>query len=114
MGIGLVILLYFVIGAIVEFLMVFGVLMYAKRHSNSDEQFIEVWNKASDIIILSSINSTNNINNSIADIFKIQIFTHMFIWPLHISIIIVFNICMCWFYLTDRFFNKLTSVLIKR
>ena len=62
MGIGLVILLYFVIGAIVEFLMVFSVLMYAKRHSNSDEQFVEAWNKASDLIKITSLFNSKNIS----------------------------------------------------
>lgn len=110
----LIILLYFLIGAIVEFLLVFSVLMYAKRHSNSEEQFIEVWNKACNLVIIPSLFRTTDINKDIVDIFQLHICTWMFIWPAHIFGNILFIIGIYILKLADRFFYKLTSVLVKR
>lgn len=114
MEIVLIFLLYCLIGAIVEFLFVFSVLMYAKRHSNSDEQFIDAWNKASDLILISSLFNTNNIKQDIVNAFQLHIFAYMFIWPFHILINVLVVIGTYVFDLADRFFYKLTSVLIKR
>lgn len=114
MGIGLVILLYFVIGAIVEFFMVFGVLMYAKRHSDSDEQFIEAWNKASDLIIITSLFNSKNISKDVSFAFQLHICACMFIWPFHVLVNMLVIIGTYVFDWIDRFFYKLSSFLVKR
>ena len=114
MGIGLVILLYFVIGAIVEFLMVFSVLMYAKRHSDSDEQFVEAWNKASDLGMISSVFNINNINQDVSFAFQFHVCACVFIWPFHVLINILVIIGTYVFKWIDRLFYKLSSFLVKR
>ncbi len=114
MEIILIFLLYCLIGAIVEFLMVFSVLMYAKKHSTSDEQFIEAWNKASDLIMISSLFNTNTIKQDVSCAFQLHIFACMFIWPFHVLVNILVVIGTYIFDLADRFFYWLTSVLIKR
>lgn len=114
MDIGLVILLYFVIGAIVEFLIVFSVLMYAKRHSNSDEQFIEAWNKANDLIMIPSLFNTKNINRDVSFAFQLHMSAYVLIWPIHVIVNILVIICTYVFYWIDHFFYKLTSFLVKR
>lgn len=114
MGIGLIILLYFVIGAIVEFLMVFSVLMYAKRHSKSDSEFIEAWNKASDVIMISSVFNINNINQDVSFAFQFHVCACMFVWPLHVLINILITMGTYVFNWIDRLFYKFASVLVKR
>ena len=86
MSIKLIILLYYLIGIIIEFLFLFGVWIYVKKHSNSDKQFLEVWNKVSHLLILTSLSRTININKDIAYTFLIHICTWTFIWPIHIVI----------------------------
>lgn len=86
MSIKLIILLYYLIGIIVEFLLLVGVWIYVKKHSNSDNQFIEVWNKVSNLLIITSLSRTVNINKDIASTFLIHICTWTFIWPIHIFI----------------------------
>lgn len=110
----LVFLLYCLVGAIVEFLFVFSVLMYAKRHSSSDEEFIIAWNKASDLIMITSLFNIKNIKQDISSAFQLHIFACMFIWPFHILINVLVVIGTYLFDLADRFFYKLASVLIKR
>lgn len=114
MGIGLIILLYFVIGAIVEFLMVFSVLMYAKRHSNSDEQFVEAWNKASDLIMITSLFNSKNISKDVSFAFQLHICACTFIWPFHALVNMLVIIGTYVFKWIDRLFYKLASVLVKR
>lgn len=114
MGIGLVILLYFVIGAVVEFLMVFSVLMYAKRHSNSDEQFIEAWNKASDLIIITSLFNSKNLSKDVSFAFQLHICACTFIWPFHVLVNMLVVIGTYVFAGIDHFFYKLSSFLVKR
>lgn len=110
----LIFLLYCLIGAIVEFLFVFSVLMYAKRHSSSDEEFIEAWNKASNLIMITSLFNAKNIKQDISSAFQLHIFACMFIWPFHILINILVVTGTRMFDLADRFFYWLTSILIKR
>ena len=62
MNISLIILFYYLIGIIVEFLLLFSVLIYAKKHSNSDKQFIEAWNKVSNLLIITSLSRNISIN----------------------------------------------------
>lgn len=114
MNIILIFLLYCLIGAIVEFLFVFSVLIYAKRHSNSDEQFIEAWNKAGNLVIIPSLFRTTDINKDIADAFQLHICAWMLIWPAHIfgNILVIIGVYIL--KLANRFFYKLTSVLVKR
>lgn len=114
MGIGLVILLYFVIGAIVEFLMILSVLLYAKRHSQSDEQFVEAWNKASNLILITSIFNPNDISRDVSSAFQLHIYACTFIWPFHVFINILVVIGKFVFDWLDRFFCWLTSILVKR
>lgn len=110
----LIILLYCLIGAIVEFLFVFSVLIYAKRRSNSDEQFIEAWNKAGNLVIIPSLFRTTDINKDIADTFQLHICTWMLIWPAHIfgNILVIIGVYIL--KLANRFFYWLTSILVKR
>lgn len=110
----LIFLLYCLIGAIVEFLFVFSVLIYAKRHSSSDEEFIEAWNKASNLIMITSLFNAKNIKQDISSAFQLHIFVCMFIWPFHIFINILVVMGTYLFELVDRFFYWLTSILIKR
>lgn len=114
MEIVLIILLYCLIGAIVEFLFVFSVLIYAKRHSNSDEQFIEAWNNASDLIIISSLFRTTDIRKDIADTLQLNICVWTLIWPVHVFINILIIIGFYIFKLVHSVCYKLASVLIKR
>lgn len=114
MNIFLIILLYCLIGAIIEFLLVFSVLVYTKRHSNSNQKFIEAWNKATDMLIVPSLFNPNNISKEVANIFNLQICTWTFVWPFHISAIILISITTYVFKIIDRFFDKLASVLLKR
>lgn len=114
MNIVLIFLLYCLIGVIVEFLFVFSVLIYAKRHSNSDEQFIEAWNKVSNLVIITSLFRTTDINKDIADTFQLHICAWMLVWPIHIFINIAVIICTYVFGLVNSFFYKLTSILVKR
>ena len=114
MEIILIFLLYCLIGAIVEFLFVFSVLMYAKRHSSSDEEFIEAWNKASNLLIITPLFRVANINKDIADTFQLHMCAWMLIWPIHIFINTLVIIGIYVLGLANRFFYWLTSVLIKR
>ena len=114
MGIDLVILIYFVIGAVVEFLMVFSVLMYAKRHSNSDEQFIEAWNKASNLAFIPSLFRPNNISQDVSSTFQLHVYACTFIWPFHVFINLLVVVGKYVFDWLDRFFYWLTSILVKR
>lgn len=114
MKIILILLLHCLIGAIIEFLFVFSVLMYAKRHSSSDEEFITAWNKAGNLLIITSLFRTTDINKDIADTFQLHICAWMLIWPIHIFINILVIIGIYILGLANRFFYKLTSVLVKR
>ena len=114
MNIILIILLYCVIGAIVEFFTVFSVLMYAKRHSNSDAEFIEAWNKASDLVMISSVFNINNIKNDVSFAFQLHICACTFIWPFHVLVNMLVVIGTYVFNWIDRFFYKLSSFLVKR
>lgn len=114
MGIGLVILLYFVIGALVEFFMVFSVLMYAKRHSDSDEQFVEAWNKASNLIMITSLFNSKNISKDVSFAFQLHICACTFIWPFHAFVNMLVIIGTYLFDWINRFFYKLSSFLVKR
>lgn len=115
MNIILIILLYCLIGAIVEFLLVFGVLMYSKRHSKSDEQFIKAWNKVSDIaLVVSLYDSCNDIKDDVAFALKLHVCLCTIIWPFHLIILILVRICIIVGRLANYGFNKLTSFLLKR
>ncbi len=64
----------------------FSVLIYAKRHSNSDEQLIEAWNNASDLIIMTSLFRTTDIRKGIVDTLQLNICVWTLIWPVHVFI----------------------------
>lgn len=110
----LIILLYLLIGIIVEFLLMFSVLIYAKRHSNSDEQFIEVWNNASNLIIMTSLFRTTDIRKDIADTLQLNICVWTLIWPVHVFINILIIIGFYIFKLVNHVCYKLISILVKR
>ena len=110
----LIFLLYCLIGAIVEFLMVFSVLMYAKRHSSSDEEFIQAWNKASGLIMITSLFNSKNISKDVSFALQLHICACTFIWPFHVFINMLVVIGTYMFDWIDRFFYKLSSFLVKR
>lgn len=114
MEIVLIFLLYCLIGVIVEFLLMFSVLIYAKRHSNSDEQLIEAWNNISDLIIMTSLFRTTDIRKGIADTLQLNICVWTLIWPVHVFINILIIIGFYIFKLINCVCYKLTSVLVKR
>lgn len=108
------ILFYCLIGAIIEFLLVFGVLIYAKRHSKSDEQFIEAWNKASDVALVISLSHSNDITNDVAFALRLHVCAVTFIWPFHLVMHVLINACNIVSRVSNRFFSKVASVLVKR
>lgn len=108
------ILFYCLIGAILEFLLVFGVLIYAKRHSKSDAQFVEAWNKASDVALVISLSHNNDITNDVAFALRLHVCAVTFIWPFHLVMQILINIYYIISRVANRFFSKVASVLVKR
>ena len=52
MNILLYVILYWVIGILVEFFMIFGVLSYVKNHSSSKKEFIETWHDVTDYVMV--------------------------------------------------------------
>lgn len=113
MEIILIFLLYLLIGAIIEFSLVFSISIYAKRHSKSDEQFVEAWNKASDLTLVMSLSHSNNITNDVAFALRLHVCVVTFVWPLHIIMYLLINTCNIINRVSNRFFSKVASILVK-
>lgn len=108
----LYVILYWVIGILVEFLMVFSVLCYVKNHSNSIKEFIETWHDITDYVMILPLPYTTDVESNISFVLRAHLCVISLIWPIHIFINILFFIFLGINKLLKIPFDKLTSKLL--
>lgn len=114
MNILLCIALYWVIGVLIEFLMVFGVLYYVKNHSSSTKEFIETWHDVTEYIMVLSLPYTIDVKSNVSFVFRAHLCVISIVWPIHIAMNILFFIFLGIHKLFKIPFDKLASKLLEK
>lgn len=108
----LYVILYWIIGTLVEFFMVFSVLRYVENHSSSKKEFIELWSDITDYIMVLSLPYTEDIKSNISFVFRAHLCVISIVWPIHIFMNILFFIFLGIYKLFKVPFDKLASKLL--
>ena len=108
----LYVILYWIIGIIIEFLMAFGVLSYVKKHSNSIKEFIEIWHDVTDYVMVLPLPYTKDIESNVSFVFRAHLCVISTVWPIHIAMNILFFIFLGICKLFQTVFDKLVSKLL--
>ena len=107
----LYVILYWIIGMLIEFLMVFGVLSYANNHSSSIKEFIETWHDITNYIMVLSLPYTEDIESNVSFALRVHLCVISIVWPIHVSIniliLILIGICNLFNIVFDKFASKL-------
>ena len=109
----LCIIFYWIIGILVEFFMVFGVLSCVKNHSSSKKEFIETWHDITDyVMVLTLPYHTEAIEFNISFIFRVHLCVISAIWPIHIVMNILLFIFLGICKLSKTVFDRLALKLL--
>ena len=109
----LYVILYWGIGILIEFLMVFGVLSYVKKHSTSTKEFIETWHDVTDYVMVLSLPYTEDVKSNVSFVFRAHLCVISTVWPIHIAMNILFfiflGICKLFKTVSDKLVSKLLN-----